>query len=236
MKRYKFLTYLFAGVLALNLTACSGKTDLSSTNVSTPTDAPTATPVSEKSLYAHGLDIISMMDEMIRSDFYLNTMSASPEIEEKASELAQGDYTKPIAVYELTVPEFADLLTLLDAKMEGYEDLSSELQTQLNNRSASAFITQLNAMEGVVAIATGSVFTANKLFVSHEITENTIYLYTFESGAPIAILYTIGENNAISAGGYFLLSESISTESAMELQNSLKDAHLFFTVTELETK
>ena len=237
MKRYKFLAHILAGALVLSLTACGGEVDMSSTSVttnSTPTSAPTAIPAPEKSLYEHGLDIIAMMDEMIRSDFYLDTMSSSQEIEEKASELAQGNYSKPKAVYELTVPTFATLLALLDEEMAGLEELSPELQAQLNTRSASAFITQLNAMEGTTALATSSVFTASKLFVSSALSENTIYLYTFEQGHSIAIVYTPGENNAVSATGYFLLNEDISTESAMELQNSLKDTSFLFTVTELK--
>lgn len=237
MKRHKVTACILMLTTFLTLTACGGEVDLSSTNVITnnpPTLAPTATPAVEKSLYEHGLDIISMMDEMIRSDFYLDIMSSSTEIEEKATELAQGIYTRPKAVYELSVPDFAVLLTLLDEEMAGLESLSSELQAQLNTRSASSFITQLNTMEGATAIATSSIFMASKLFVSHEITQNIIYLYTFEKGHSIAIVYTLGENNAISASGYFLMNENISTESAMELQNSLKDASLFFTVTELK--
>ncbi len=237
MKRYKLLAYILAGALILSLTACSGEVDMSATTVttnSTPTSAPTITPAPEKSLYEHGLDIIAMMDEMIRSEFYLDTMSSSREIAEKAAELAHGNYTNPETVYELSVPDFAVLLALLDEEMTGLESLSPQLQAQLNTRSASSFITQLNAMEGVTAIAAGSVFSASKLFVNHEITENTIYLYTFEKGQPVAIVYTPGENHAVNATGFFLMNEDISTESAMELQSSLKDVSFFFTVTELD--
>lgn len=234
MKRYKFLTYILTSALVLSLTACGGEADPAATNVTTPNSTTSATPAPEKSLYEHGLDIIAMMDEMIRSDFYLNVMSSSEEIEAKAAELAQGNYTRPQAVYELTVPTYAMLMALLDEEMVGMDELSTELQTQLNTRSASAFITQLNAMEGTTALATGSIFMANKLFVSQETTSNTIYLYTFENGYSIAVVYILGENNAVSANGYFLMNETISTESAEELKHSLKDAHLEFTVTEVE--
>ncbi|MBQ9141370.1 MAG: hypothetical protein IJX63_06190 [Lachnospiraceae bacterium] len=237
MKKHKVTACILALTTLLSITGCGGEVDMSSTGVttnSTPTSAPTATPAPEKSLYEHGLDMIDMMDEMIRSDFYLDTMSSSQEIEEQASELAQGDYTSPEAVYELSVPEFATLLALLDEEMTGLENLSPKLQAQLNTKSASAFITQLNAMEGATAIATSSIFMASKLFVNHEITENTIYLYTFEKGHSVAIVYTIGENNAVSATGYFLMNEAISTRSATELQSSLKDASFLFTVTELD--
>lgn len=237
MKKQKITACILALTTLLSITACGGEVDMSSTSVTTnttPTSAPTATPAPEKSLYEHGLDLIAMMDEMIRSDFYLDTMSSSQEIEEKAAELAQGDYTEPEAVYELSVPEFATLLALLDEEMAGFETLSDELQTQLNTRSASSFITQLNAMEGVTSIAASSVFSASKLFVNHEITENTIYLYTFEIGHSVAIVYTPGENHAVNATGFFLMNEDISTESAMDLQSSLKDVSFFFTVTELD--
>ena len=237
MKKHKITACILAFATLLSVTACGGEVDMSSSHVTTnntPTSAPTATPSPEKSLYEHGLEVIAMMDEMIRSDFYLDTMSSSREIEEQATQLAQGDYTRPEAVYELSVPEFATLLALLDEEMAGLENLSPKLQAQLDDKSTSSFITRLNAMEGATAIATSSIFMANKLFVNHEITENTIYLYTFEKGHSVAIVYTVGEDNAVNAAGYFLMNEDISTASTAELQSSLKDASLLFTVTELE--
>lgn len=237
MKKHKIAACILAFATLLSITACGGEVDMSSTGVTTNntnTSTPTATPVPEKSLYEQGLDMIAMMDEMIRSDFYRDTMSPSYEIEELASNLALGDYTSPEAVYELSVPEFATLLALLDEDMTGLETLSPKLQAQLNDKNTSAFITRLNAMEGATAIAASSIFMANKLFVNHELTDNTIYLYTFEKGHSIAIIYIVGENNAVNASGYFLMDENISTTSAIELQSALKDAELILTVKELE--
>lgn len=237
MKKPKITACILALTALLSTTACGGEVDMSATGVTTnttPTGAPTATPIQEKSLYEHGLDIIAMMEEMVHSDFYLDTMSSGKEMEEIAAQLASGDYATPKSVYELHVPDFAVLLALLDEEMAGFETLSPVLQKQLNNKSAGAFINQLNARDGALSLATSSVFTANKLFVNHEITENTIYMYTFEKGNAIVIIYTLGENNAVSATGAFLMDQDISTASAKELQNALKDASMLYTVTELE--
>ena len=233
-KRSKLLAYMMIFTMTLALGGCGGKAP-STQESTTPTSAPTAAPAPAKSLYEHGMDVIALMDEMLDSELYLTTMSGSADIQAKAAELAQGNYDAPQAVYQITVPTFSQLLALLEEEMTGINALSEELQAQLNAKSASAFITQLNAMEGTIAIATGSIFTANKLFVSSELTENTVYLYTFETGNPIAIVFVQGEDNAVSANGYFLMNQSISAESAEALQEALQGAYLDCTVKEVTT-
>lgn len=237
MKRRKLLTYLLLFTMTISMTACGKDTEPSTAEVTTTgntaTEAPaTAAPIAEKSLYEHGLEIITLMDEMLHSELYLHTMTSSGEIQEAAATLAQETYDTPTAVYEITVPTFASMLALLEEEITGMNALSEDLITMLNARSASSLISQLNAREGTTALATVSVFTANKVFVSEELTENTIYLYTFENGTPIAVVFTLGEDHAVSAAGYFVLSSTLPTESADELQTALKE--LFVYVKELE--
>ncbi len=69
MKIHKFLVYVMALTLPLTaLTAC-GDVDNSLNNASTQSSVKsnpsTPTPVSEKSLYEHGPDVITLMDEML---------------------------------------------------------------------------------------------------------------------------------------------------------------------------
>ena len=42
-----------------------------------------------------------------------------------------------------------------------------------------------------------------------EITADTIYLYTFENAVPVAVSFTVGEGNTISASGTFLIAEEL---------------------------
>lgn len=194
-------------------------------------------PMSDnKSLYAHGMDIIALMEEMVQSDYYLDVMSGSSELKTMASDIAKGDYTSVKAVYKVTIPSFDKLLALLDEDFGGFSELSPGLQEHLNNRSAYTFLSQINATEGVNALAISSVLTAGKVFVNGTLTENTMYLYTFESGYPIAICFSKGVDGAVSANGTFLLSQSLSCETAEDIETFFRDIYMTCTVEEIEKK
>ena len=69
-----------------------------------------------------------------------------------------------------------------------------------------------------------SVCTAGKKFVCRDITEHCIYLYTFENGTPIAVVFGKGEDGAASASGYFILddTELLSIEDVEKLFREYK--------------
>ncbi|MBQ7776954.1 MAG: hypothetical protein IJ379_13645 [Lachnospiraceae bacterium] len=236
----KFLSCILICTLILSLAGCQAKENSTENSVSndTPTQnsATESSPSTDKSLYQHGMDIVALMDEMLRSEIYLSTMTGSSEIQAKAEEIARGNYSSPKTVYEITPPTFNKLLALLEEEIAGMDQLSPALQENLNNRSTSAFLTQLNAMNGTTSLATVSVFTGSKTFVSGMLTENLIYLYTFEEGYPIAVTFTKGEGGAVAASGLFLLSDKVSVESIEALEQSLADMYMECTISEVEMK
>ena len=44
-----------------------------------------------------------------------------------------------------------------------------------------------------------------------------IYLYTFSDAVPVAVAFTTGENNTVTASGNFLLYDELSAGSVQEL-------------------
>ena len=159
-----------------------------------------------KSLREQGMDIIQVMEEMVKSEDYGNLMSDSADLAEIRRQLAAGDYTSPAAVYVMSGPSSADAL-----------------KKQLDSKSATALASQLNAMKGTAALAGTSLYTAGKTFVSDELTENAIYLYTFQNGYPIVVAFTAGEDHAVTAQGTFILWEDIEGESMEFLRNLLQE-------------
>lgn len=175
-----------------------------------------------KSLYEHGMDVVALMEEMVNSSDYGNLVGNAEPIEELRLEIAAGDYTAPQAVYEVDFPAMGDVLALGDITiLDGFSD---SLKKQLDNRSASAFVNLINSWNGVAALATASVYTAGKTFVSSETDENVFYVYTFQNGYPIAVVFTVGEDGAVSATGTFLMLEGFDAESAELLQSMLNRA------------
>ncbi len=215
------------------------ESDSQNTVVIESSDANSATepsPSSTKSLYQHGMDVVALMDEMLQNDFYLEAMSGSSDIQAKAEELARGNYSNPKAVYQITPLPFTSLMVLLEGETDGLEELSPTLLAHLDTKSAPALLNRLNAMDGALTLATTAAFTAGKTFVSGMVTENIIYLYTFETGYPIAIIFTKGEGGAVSATGTFLMTDTISTESLDKLKSSLQELAMLLKIEELEIK
>ncbi len=176
-----------------------------------------------KSLREHGMDLVRIMEEMVKNDNYGKLVGGdNSTLEELRIQLAAGDYTSPEAVYEMSVPSIQSILTLVN-ESEGSYDFSDALNRQLDNKSASVLVNQLNAMKGTAALACSSLYTAGKSFVSNELSENTIYVYTFENGYPVAVVFTAGEDHAVTAQGTFILSEDIYGKSFDILQSLLKE-------------
>ena len=178
---------------------------------------------SGKSLYEHGMDVIALMEEMVDSSSYGSLMSGAAEIEQMRQTLAAGDYTAPQAVYEIEVPTLGDMLAYAesDAVTESFSDSLKQL---LDNRSAASLVNLINSRGGTAALATSSVYSAAKTFVSSQTEESTIYLYTFQNGNPIAVVFTTGEDGTVTATGTFLMADGFDAASVEQLQALFQEA------------
>ena len=189
---------------------------------------------SSRSLYAHGLDVIGLMEEMVKSSSYGELYGmASGEIEALRDKLAVGDYATPQAVYEITVPDTGKLLALL-GENNPLDSFSDSLRTFLNSRAASSLANQLNARQGSAALATASVYMASKTFVSSSLDHNTLYLYTFQKGHSVMVSFVAGEDHSVTATGVFLMAEDFSSSSVEQLEELLKGIGITGAIQEVE--
>lgn len=202
MKAKKLICTLVALVMTISLGACSG-TDASGSNTS------------DKSLYEHGLSVISLMAEAASTEEYAGAYTGNPEIMEIIQNVGAGDYTTPKAVYSLSVSDDV-LLSMLG--LENLNGISAGLKDNLLSRSFGSLITQINGYAGVNNLAASSVLTLGKSFVDGSLAEDVIYIYTFESAFPVAVTFTVGENGAISAGGNFIMYEEFTCGSVEEVK------------------
>ena len=175
------------------------------------------------SLEVRGMQIVSMLDEIAKSEDYLSIYSSDPELLEIIDTFAAGDYSSPKTIYRLTLSEESvkslcgtDVLT----------SLSPELQTFLEGRVQASILNIANARGGSTALAATSICTAGKTFISDEITADTIYLYTFENAVPVAVSFIVGENHTISASGTFLLTEDLNTDSPESIREFFSEIDL----------
>ena len=190
-KIIKTAAAVLTAAMLLTLSACGG----------------TPAKTQEKSLYDHGLGLVALLDEMAGSEEYLAIYSASEELNAIVSEAAQGDFTNPRTVYKITAGELPPELA---EELAEFDSLPETLRENIRSRMFAAMVTQINAQAGPTTLAATSICTAGKTFVSAELTENMIYIYTFENAVPVAVTFTMGEDSAVSAGATFLLYDGFT--------------------------
>ena len=173
-----------------------------------------------KSLYAHGLDVVSMLSEMTRSESFIGIYTANSEIKDIILALGEHPYDTPAAVYAITIPE--DVLMGM-AELSNLGDASEELKSYLTQRVMASLMSQINAMSGVENLAASSVCTVGKTFVSESTTENVIYIYAYEDTAPVAVTFTLGEDHTVSATATFIFYDGFTCGSAEEIESAFSD-------------
>ena len=178
---------------------------------------------SNKTLYEQGLEVISLMEEMASSDTYLKIYSVSSEIQDIMRTAGEGDFSEPKAIYRVATPE-ETLLGLAEiAGSEAPEGLSDTLKDYVQSRMNGAIINQINAMGGATTLAAANICTGGKTFVSDELTEDVIYLYTYESAVPVAISFAVGEDGAVSATGNFILYEGFNVDTEQDIKDFFEE-------------
>lgn len=203
MRIRKCIGIVMSLVMAIALCACGGS------NAS-----------NGKSIYDHGLDVISLMSEAAGSEEYVQAYTGNPEIMEKIQAIGEGDYTAPKAVYSMTASE-ENLLAMLGA--EDVNGISEELKITLTNRALAAMTTQINGWCGVNELAASSVLTMGKTFVDSSLEENVIYIYIYENALPVAVTFTKGEDSSVSASGTFVMYDAFTGVSAEEIETALSE-------------
>jgi len=170
-----------------------------------------------------GMQIVAMLEEIAESDEYLSIYSADPELLSIIASFAEGDRSDPKTIYRLTLSEESvkslcgtDVLT----------SLSPRLQDFLEGRVQASIVNIANARGGSTVLAATSICTAGITFVSDEITDDTIYLYTFENAVPVAVAFTVGEGNTVTASGTFLAAEDLNTDSPETVREFFSETDL----------
>lgn len=176
------------------LTACAGK--------------------QEKSLYEQGLDLISLMGEMVQSDAYFDMYAPAIQVKDTAADIADaaaaGNYQSPKAVYQISASE-SRLMSALGADIN-FDGMSAELKDYLQSQILSSCASILNSQAGTEALAASSIYMCRKSFVCSEASGNTAYLYIYEDAYPVFIVFLTGEDHAVYASGSYILSKDIMNE------------------------
>jgi len=195
---------ILALAMALSFSACGSNKDHAET----------------KSLYAQGLEVVQLMAEMTNTEAYIDIHTGDSAIKDIIQSISNGDYSAPKAVYAISITD--ENLTAM-AELGNLDNASEELKSVLMQRVLGSLIPQINGMSGVENLAASSVCTVGKTFVDENAAENAIYLYTYENATPVAVTFTVGEDQAVSASGVFVMYDGFTCGSADEIKSFFSD-------------
>ena len=160
-------------------------------------------------------EVVSLMQEMVESEKYSGFYNLPAAYDEILKKLKSGSYSKPSAIYKLSIPEEALMKEPFDVE-DRYEELDRYVESSLY----ASFASRINQTTGGDALAVSSAFCAQKSFVCKEIKESTVYLYVYENGHPIAITLIPGESDSIRVIGNFIINDNFHTDDAEKIENS----------------
>lgn len=203
-KHFIDLLIIIVLLMVLSLSACSNNESNAET----------------KSLYVQGLEVVQLMSEMTHTKGYVDIYTGDSEIKTVIQNIATGDYSSPKAVYAISITD--DNLAAM-AEFNNLDNASEELRAFLIQRVLGSLMTQINGMSGVENLAASSICTVGKTFVSENATNDVIYLYTYENAIPVAVSFIVGENQAVSASGVFVMYDKFTCGSADEIKTFFSD-------------
>ena len=203
MKHLKILVPAISLSALLFLGACNSKI--------------TSSPASE--LYSQGLALVSEMNEAVQSEAWVSLFTGDPAVKEILSKAGQGDFSQPRAVYEIQFSDQAITSLTGQADLTGF---SESLQSRIYASIQGAAANQINAMAGAETLAAASICTVSDTFVCDNLTQNTLYLYTYETAVPVMVSFVTGQDGAVLATGIPILSDSFSPDSPENVQQFLE--------------
>lgn len=224
IKYFKLLvTIMVFTVMASGCGKNGGTESSNSDNTGNGSNETAGTETVSDLAYKKGLEMVGLMDEMIHSDKYVSIMSGGGEIAEKADEIAKGKYGSPSQVFCLSSFSKDTMISTIGGE-NAVKGFSDELMDYVNHRMIGGVISQINAQEGAMALATSSVSSISKAFVCNDIKDDCIYLYVYKNSYPVGVTFTVGENGAVNATGYYILNEEIKSADEKDVQQLIEDA------------
>lgn len=182
MKKYICFFMAFS-IFAVTLCGC-GERDMNENEVFNP------------DLYSTGLEIASLIAEKASSEDWADANGVNDNVKEFGEKIAEGDYSKPTKVYEITIDDEKKF----EYKM-GLSKVSSDIKKEMKTAFFSGIPNIVTGAYGTLQLAASATYTATKLFVNNDLKEDMLYIYCFDDGYPICVSFTKGEDGAVLAKG-----------------------------------
>ena len=212
-------------ILFLALSLCAAPAVFPSASFSARAEEAVSGQAEEKSLYQRGMDIVALLADMAHNPAFLEVYGVPQSVAPVVERISQGDYSQPSRVYRLT-PQ-SSLSGLIGQLAGSWGQLPDSVADYLESQTLSLLRTLTLGREGLEQNVVMATFSADKLFVSRELSQDMFYLYMFENGCPVLVSFQGGEDGAVSAQGTFLLNEGLASgETSVQSFFSLEGIYL----------
>jgi len=181
-----------------------------------------STASTERSLYDQGIEVVSLMSEMVQSETYLDAYTSNSEVRALLMDVGPADPNAPKAVFALSFQE-AELMWQELLGLEEADGLSQTLRDYLTVRGYASLPQQINAMGGASTLAASSICTASRCFLSSQLTGSTVYLYLYEESVPVMVVFSANDEGIVTASGCFILADSFQPQNKEETEALLED-------------
>lgn len=178
MKKHRILCAVLA-LLVLTVPACGKK--------KTPLD--------------YGMKIAAKLDKMMEKDN--GKKFIAEELNDLIKHHAAGDYTDYDTVYRVTFEE-DKLYEYLEI---GSMDQWPELKPSMQYSAISAVLDTINSMYVPASSLLVRFFKEETSVEIPEIEESCIYLYTFQNGSPVAVVFVPFAEDSVTVSGQFIAAD-----------------------------
>ncbi len=174
-------------------------------------DLPSKTPIEQ------GYEIVSIIDEKMGSDKLASSYGIPDKAFETLETLRAADYTRKATVYQLYMPRDVYSKKFFGADIS-QGDFSEALYNSLTTISASVIAHTIT--KDYKAIAVLSITSYGQAFVDSSIDEDLLYLYVFNSGAPIIVSMHPSGDGAVTASGCIIINDEFNTADEESIERS----------------
>lgn len=166
-------------------------------------------------LYEIGLQVTTAMDEIVKSDYYFQLLGYGEENVPSREGFIANDYDSPERVYIITIPDTESMLKKLGGiDDENYNQQSDTIKKQIIDYHSFITIVPniINGNNGNEAVVISQSCRVKLSFGKCKLKSEVAYLYVFETGTPILVLFT-PDHNSVTAQGVFLDSNKLNSLS-----------------------
>ena len=201
----------------------------------------TASEEAGSTLYDQAMKTAGRIEE--RVDLYVNALLGNPDFEEALRNIQAIDYDRPSHVYDLSIDMNEIAVAFAEQMNVSADDFPGELQERLNIQALStisSYALAMSASKGAQSMVMSSlmnlIVSETTSFRMEEPDHVTVCLLTYESGYPVMMVFTPGQEGTAMVSVQILFLEDFpgNAEEAEKTLNELLHEQLSVSLTELK--